>query len=179
MKITSDRNTADVNADKQLLVAGSNISAIGAASLKGDAYSWCNVSADIDATDTGLLIRNDSKTRLLVIDSCLLWVDVATKIQIFCPGPGITLAGTAVAAKNLNRASNKTAPASAYADETANTQANIIANIFVPDGSALAHTTVDFNGAIVLSYDESIGFDIVAESAAYNITVFGYYVDAE
>jgi len=178
MKITGEGYTADVNSDKQLTVAGTSIGSLADAALRGDAYAWCNVSANIDATDTGLLVRNDSKTRLLVIDTIFLWVDVATAVQIHCPGPGITLAGTVVTGENLSRSSNKTAPASAYADETGNTQANIIKTVFVPDGSTLPHTVVDVKGAVVLSYDESIALDVVAESVAYNFTVWGYFVDA-
>ena len=157
-----------------------NVSALHEASLNGDAYSWNAVSADIDATDTALLVRNDSSSRLLVIEKLYVWSDVATAVDVhFTNGAAFTPAGTAVTGVNLNRSLVKVADATAKADETANTQGNIFltlhSNELATDQFGIDY---DFKGGVVLGKNGCIAADIVAEPTAFECTIIGYFIDA-
>jgi hypothetical protein len=95
---------------------------------------------------------------------------------------GLTLAGTAITGVCLNRALNKTAPASAFADETASPAATVFythAQSLPYAGVAGIMNTVDFHDAIILGLDDAFGIDTILEPAAgFEATVFGYYIDA-
>lgn len=147
--------------------------------LNGLAYSWTAVSADIDAGDTALLIVNTDPDRSLNIDSLYVWSDVATQFKIHFPVYSASFTGTAVTGLNLNRISNKTALASAYADETANvlvaanTVLTLRTNELATDQFGIVMRSID---GIILGYHDSIAIDVVAESAAFECTIWGYYV---
>lgn len=165
----------EVNSDQQLEVAAKVKSAFAKASEKGNAFAWTAVSADIDATDTALLVCNDSQTKKLHITKVYCYSDVPTRIQIHLPTYP-TLAGTAVVGVCLNKALNKTAEATAKADETGNSQGSIIkvlvTNELTTDQFAVKH---DFEGAVILGYHQSIAVDLVAESAAFDCSIEGYF----
>jgi hypothetical protein len=170
---------ASVNADNQLATKSVVVSAIHAASLKGDAYSFTAVSADINAGDTALLVANQSKDRLLVIEKVYAYSDVPTQLKVHCPAVG-TWAGTAVVGVNLNRLSTKTADAVAYADETGNTfaAANTVVTLNTNElTTAEFPVEYDFKGAVILGYDDAIAVDIIAESAAFDCTFLTYFID--
>lgn len=179
MRINGNTYTAEVTADQQLRTRAVMISAIHEASLKGDAYSWKAVNANIDATDTALLVRNDSSTRYLVIEKLYVWSDVPTAIHVHLTSrAAFTAAGTAVTGVNLNTTIQNVAPATAFGDETANTQGNIIltleTNELTTDQFGIAY---DFDGSLILGQNGCIAVDLVAESAAFETTIIGYYID--
>jgi hypothetical protein len=142
----------------------------------GLAFSWTTVTDDIDATDTALLICNTHQTKNLYITQVNLWTDVHAQFQIHSPAYSASFTGTAVTGVNLNRKSLEVAQAVAYADETANTQANIIETIRNNEvGTDQFEVNRNYDGAIILGYQKSIAIDIVEESGAFQATVLGYY----
>lgn len=168
---------AEVNDRNQLAVAAVGMSKLAEAALRGDAYSWTAVSANIDAGDTGLLVCNDSRDKKLHITKIYMYADVSTQFKIHCPAYP-SLSGTAVVGNNLNRSMNNVAPASAYADETGNTfaAANTVLTVNSNEvGTDEFGVWADFEGALILGYHDSVAVDIIAEPGAFECTVFGYF----
>jgi len=180
MQVTGTTNViADVNDDKQLLTRAVCVSAIHEASLNGsEAFAWNAVSADIDAADTALAVRNDSNTKYLVIEKLYVWSDVATAVDVHLITADYTSAGTAVTGVCLNKASPTVADATAHADETGNTQGDIIitlhSNELATDQFAIDY---DFKGSVILGDNQAIGVDLVANSGAFECTIIGYFID--
>ena len=145
-----------------------------------NSYSWTSVSADIDAGDTALWVANTSTTKDLHISSIYVWADVATQFKIHVPAYPATPAGTAVVGNNLNRTSGVLAEALAYTDESANafSAANVILtlrnNEVGTDQFGVLH---DFSGSLILGYRNAVAVDIIAESGAFECTIFGYFED--
>lgn len=166
-----------VNEDNQLAVAGVVLTPLANATIKGNAYSWTAVSADIDAGDTGLLVCNNSLDKKLHITKVYAWADVATQFKIHCPAYA-TITGTAVVGNNLNRSSKNIAEASAFADETASAfvAGNTVATLRNNEvGTDQFGVEIDFEGALVLGYHDSVAVDLIAESGAFEATIFGYF----
>src|SRR3989304_3225358 len=85
------------------------------ASLRGDAYIWTAPTADIDATDTIIAVRNDSTTRDLVITKIIIAGGNAISLySIHYITAAYTSAGTAVVGRNLNTGSINAAPAASH-----------------------------------------------------------------
>src|SRR4030042_4142850 len=166
---------AEVNRNQQLEVAAKVKSALALASERGDAFAWTAATADLAAADTALLVANTSQTKKLHITKVYVYSDVPSRLQIHLPAFP-TLAGTAVTGVCLNKSLNKTAEASAYADETGNTQGSIInvlvSNELTTDPFAVAW---DFEGAVILGYHDCIAVDVVGDSAAFDCSIEGYY----
>lgn len=182
MKIVDGKGSgreAQVDALNRLVVLADARSPLARATLDGDAYSWYAASADIDATDTALLVCNNEEKRRLHIDRIYLYCDVAQQFTIHFPAYP-TLAGTAVTAVNLNRSSNKQPVASAYRDETGNTQGSVLMTVRNNEvGTDQFGQWVELDGAVVLGYHQSIAVDLVAEPGAFECTIIGHYEDEE
>ncbi|MHC4464667.1 MAG: hypothetical protein ACYS30_25040 [Planctomycetota bacterium] len=177
----SSGRQADVTVNKELKTC--NPTGIHRASVLGDAYSWNAISANIDTTDCMILVCNKSSSRLLVISYCMFEGDIVGQMDFkLAECSGLTLAGTAITGVCLNRALNKTAPASAFADETASPAATVFythAQSLPYAGVAGIMNTVDFHDSIILGLDDAFGIDTILEPAAgFEATVFGYYIDA-
>lgn len=170
---------AEVSSGLQLQTRALSVSPLHAASLNGDAYAWNAVSADIDAADTALLVRNDSDTRYLVIEKVYVYADIATTVDIHViPNSTFTIAGTTVTGVNLNTGSGKVADATARADETGNTQGSIICTLATPE--LTTHQEGQWfepEGGVILSKNSCLGVDIVGDSAAFECTIIGYFLD--
>lgn len=170
---------AAVTSAKKLQTRAMQISAWHEACLNGDAYAWNGISADIDTGDTALLVRNDSATRYLVIEKLYIWCDVAAQFDVHViPHSTYTLAGTAVTGVNLLVGSGKVADATAKADETGNTQGSIILTLHTNElATDVFGLDYDFHGGVILGQNSCIAVDIIGESAAFEATFFGYFVD--
>lgn len=162
-----------VNNDHQALMFGVVESELAAASRKGDAFFWQNATYDPDAGDTILLLANESRDRELVIDQLIIGSDTATVCTIHEPAYP-TLAGTAVTGVNLNRRSTKIAEASAYCDETGNSQANVLSSFYLVAATA---KEVDFQGALILGEHDCLAVDFVSAATAGYVCVLGHYRD--
>ena len=163
--------TASVGLDNRLDVSGKISSRATYVSRDtGQCYSW-SAAKNIDATDTILLVCNNSTTKLLYIEKIIVGSDAATRFTVHSPVYP-TLAGDAVTGVNDNRISGNAADASAYQDETGNTQANVL-----HQGMLMASEMVDLiiDGRIILGYHQCIAVDIVAEPTMATCTIIGYF----
>lgn len=176
-------NTAEVNKYNQLSQRSVGISAFHEATLLGNAYSWHAETAVLAAGDTALAVGNESKTKLLVIAKCYVACDLDTQVDFHFPAYP-TWAGTAVTGVNLNRSSNKVADATAYADETGNTQGSIFLTGFQHEATAAQATTAvpewyNFEDAIILGEHDVFAVDVIENTTArFECTIYGYYIDA-
>lgn len=181
---TGSGKLAGVNASNQLLTRSVLVTPMHDAALRGDAYAWNAVSANIDTTDCMILVSNDSSDKWLVIDHAYVRGDIAGQIDIKISNvAGLTLAGTAVTAVSLNRAAPAIADATAFSDETASPATTIIMTHYQHLAVNAQTTTgpmirLDFNGSIILGEDSAFGMDTILEPAAgFEATVFGYFID--
>lgn len=170
---------AQVTTDFKLQTRATTVSAWHEACLNGDAYAWNAVSADIDTGDTALLVRNDSDTRYLVIEKLYVWCDVAAQFDVhLVPTSTFTAAGTTVTGVNLLAGSGKVADATAMADETGNTQGSIIITLHTNElATDIFGIDYDFKGGVILAKNSCVAVDIIGESAAFEATFFGYFLD--
>jgi hypothetical protein len=175
-------NKVEVNKHNQLSVV--TTSAIHQASMRGDAYSWNAVSANIDTTDCMICVANYSDTRLLVIHCAYCQGDIAGQLDFKLPDvTGLTLAGTAIVAVNLNRSSINKPDALAYSDETQSAATPIFYTHYQhlcvnAQGTTSPITRIDFEDSIILGKNDAFGIDTILEPAAgFEATVIGYYID--
>lgn len=176
-------NTADVNVDGYQKVYAPT--GIHAATLRGDAYIWNAVSADIGTTDNMILVANISPNQNLVIHKCMFVGDIAGQIDFkLCTVTGLTLAGTAITGINLNSAAGKSAPASAWSDETQTAATDILFTWYQHlstngESTTAPMTVIEFDDSIIVPYDRAFGFDTILEvNAFYEASVIGYFIDA-
>ena len=85
---------------------------------------------------------------------------------------GFTIAGTTVTGVNLNRASSNTAAATAKADETGNTQGNIIWAGSIPADNA---TPVAIGLGVILDLNDAIAVDFTDDGGEALVTIIGHY----
>lgn len=164
---------AEVDNKHRIKTLSTQISEMHDSAADGLAYSWSNVTYNYDAADTILLVKNTSSTRTLEIIEIDVAGDTATEVIIHCPADVTSPTGTAVTGVNLNRTSGLTAEATAIADETTNTQANVIWR-----GRIAANTTFRLEGFIcTLGLNDSIAVDFVTDGGACNVTITGHYED--
>ena len=140
----------------------------------GDSYSW-TASADIDATDSILWLRNDNPNKKLIIECIHVSSNVAGSWFVYCP-ENVTPDGTVVTGVNMNRQSGNVALATCHRDnETA-----VLANyVFYGHSMAADTKTFSFHGALVLGYLDCVAVDITTEPTLAQCTIFGYYHDNE
>lgn len=140
---------------------------------KGEAFSWTIVPYDYDAADTIILLQNDDQNRKLIITDIYIQSDTATDFSIHSTdGAAFTPAGTAVEGVNLNRSLTTPALATCIADETANTQGNIIRTSRV---AANEERHIESKGAIVLGYGGVVAVDLVTDGTMCYATIEGYF----
>jgi len=138
------------------------------------AYSWSSGTQATSNGDTLLLVKNTSATPLH-IHSISISVDTDTRVIIHVPTTVVTTpAGTAITGVNMNFSSSLPAEATAKRDETNNTQGDIL---WAGEVMAASNPViVNFDGAIILPKNESIGVDIVlAQTALCDVTIIGHY----
>jgi len=168
---TGGGKEAQVNEDNELVVNAN--SALVRASLRGDAYSWTSVAADIDTGDTMLMVRNDSARNLILSRLTVTGSNVAGILDLHLVTAAYTAAGTAVTGINLNSASSKTADATAFGDETGNTQGSVLMELVVPITTPY---TVDLDG-VVVGPGHAVGLDQITEATAGSAQLVGYFQD--
>lgn len=142
----------------------------------GTGFAWTMVSYDYDAADTLLLVRNDSTTQVLYIEYVYVWVDCGGSVIVLQhPTATFTIAGTAVTGVNLNMKSGTAADATAKADETGNTQGDIIDVKYSEGTNSPGVLFLAHNGLVALGYHDAIGVDAVTGGDACQCTIHGYY----
>lgn len=160
------RNRAEVNAQ-----AGDKIYYISR--LDSEAYSFSNATYNYDAGDTILLVRNDNPDKDFYITRMWLQGDTATEVVMHCPTASFTPTGTAVTGSNGHRGSGRTAQATSIADETGNTQGDVLwRGAITANGASL---DIQLQDAVILGYHNSVGIDYVTDGAAARVTIWGYF----
>lgn len=175
-----DGQYAKVDSEHRLTVSAVNESILShAARVEGLAFTWTIVSYDYDAADTILLVRNDSTTKMLYIDFAWAWIKTAGAILLQHPTATFTIAGTAVTGVNMNTSSGVAGDATAKADETGNTQGDIIDMKY---NAAAAGPGVEFlgrDGVIALGYHDALGIDAVAGGDECLASMHGYFHEVD
>lgn len=167
-------NKAEVNTNHHLKVIAVGTNELQHTTEEGDAYIWCFTGYDYDAADTIMYVQNDDPNYQLTVDQVQLYCDTASKVQIHCPTKPTTPAGTAITCYNLNRTSGNTALATAYQDETGNTQGTIFINVYIA-ANGVIDILSDPGEVVILGYHDCIGVDIVtAGTMAYGY-IIGHY----
>lgn len=176
---TGSGRTAGVDDENRLEVIATVTPRIGEASKKhASAYTWTAVSADIDTGDTALYVCNDSTTENLYITSIYVWADTAVQFKVHCPAYVTPAGGTVVVGVNLNRTSGLLATATSRADETSNVFAatNVITTVRNNEvGTDQFGQWIEYSGALVLGYHDSVAVDLIGETAAFECTIIGYF----
>ncbi len=165
-------NIAGVDIENRLKVYSTMESEISHESESNKrAYSWSH-SYNSSANDTVLLIKNTSSSLNLIIDKIIISSDTTTQFVVHFP-ERTTLSGTTVTGVNLNRATNITADAVAYGDETGNSQGDIMAQGIVLNNTP---AIVPVDGSIVLGVNNEIAVDFVTATTALGmVSIRGYY----
>jgi hypothetical protein len=167
----NDEGRAEVNAIRIPKIAATSEN-------HGEAYTWTAISADIDTGDTALYVVNNSTTKKLHITKIYVWADTAVQFKIHVPAYVTPAGGSEVVGVNLNRDSGNAAEATARADETACVfaAANVITTIRNNEvGSDQFGEWVDYEGALILGYHDSVAVDLIGETAAFECTIMGYF----
>lgn len=168
-------NQAEVNSDNMLAVKAVTQTEIDFVSDEdGNAYAWASGTYNPGTgDDTILLVKNTSDSLNLHIDTIWLSTAVDTRVVIHLITADVTLAGVTVVGTNLNTTSSNVAPASAIRDETGNSQGDIIwsAEIF----AASQPQAIQFDGAVILGKNISIGVDYVTDPTACDVTIMGHF----
>lgn len=146
--------------------------------LDGRAFSWASLTKDATAHDTVLGLKNNSPTDVLKIHKMIVTTDNGSQIQVFTAA-GITMAGTtAVVGVNLNRSSGRAANATAFTDETGNTEqgsgyaGKILTQVIIAD----TVTEIMFDGAIALVGGQMVGVDMTtASTSGTTVTIIGWF----
>lgn len=166
---------AEVNENQQLVVFATVAEELKFISENfGEAFIWTNETYDYAAADTILLVRNDHASKNLHIYKILLHGDTQTEVEIHVPTASFTIAGTAVVGEALNRASDKdaTAYATAKADETGNTQGDVVERVRI---KADTDYPVEMLGALILKTNQAVGVDYVTDGGEAHVSIWGYY----
>ncbi len=146
------------------------------AARRGDAYLWFTSDANVVAADTLLLIRNDSGSQDLVIDSVeLLNGNVTQCVYDFhIVTAKYTATGTEITGTNMNTNFASSATATAYHDETGASQGTVIKEY----RALVGDTYYDFaDMGIVLKEGVAFGIDQVTESDSGAVSIKGYFID--
>ena len=178
MAYLTDPNTgvnAAVSGDQQLLTKALIESGLRFVSeATKESYAWASGTYDPDAGDTILAIKNTSNTKKLHITKVWVSCDTESRVVIHIPTSQVTMAGTAITGTNLNTTSANVADADARQDETGNTQGDIVWS--GETQAANDSFLVDFEGALILDRNKTVGVDFVAASTAGDVTMFGYFI---
>ena len=136
----------------------------------GAAFSW-TASADINATDSILWLRNDDPNRNLIVENVSVSSDAASSWFVYCP-VNVTPDGTVVTGVNLNRTSGNVALATCHRDNTTAVLANYI---YYGHNAAASTAIVQLRGALVLGYLQCVAIDITTEPALAQASILGWY----
>jgi len=171
---------AGVNARRELLTTTGT--PFQQACFAGDAYYWLSASADIDAGDTMLLVRNDSQ-RLMVVEAITIVNGnvAACTYDIHVVTNSFTAVGTAVTGWNM-RSDKPDAGGlvTAMADETGNVQGRVIQDHIFTVASiwdVLTQKDVPALGALTIGSGHAIAVDQITESTAGQVAITAYFID--
>jgi len=164
---------AEVNPEQELVVRSITESEIEHASATaGNAYSWDSGIRDIDAGDTMLFVMNTGDTPLILDRLVVNGSNVICAWEILIGAETTTPSGTDVIGTNLNEIfSTKLADASAFYDETAVADGNIVDRITT---GANGHHIHDLTG-MILGKNHYVQINQETESTSGSVILHGHY----
>jgi len=168
---TGNGFAAKVTDGNQLAVYSESLESVSHASqFHGKAFTW-TASADINATDSILWLRNDSATENLIVDTIAVSSDAAGSWFVYCP-VNATPDGNTITGVNMNRGSSLLATATCKSDNTTAVLANYI---YYGHNAAASTAIVQLRGALVLGYLQCVAIDITTEPALAQASILGWY----
>ena len=174
MQITGASGVAaGVTPQNELKALTRSKTGIEAAALRGDAFVWNSIEADIDAGDTMLFVRNDSIRPLHLDRLEICGSNVACTHDLGLGKATTTPTGTAVTSVNLNPKFGNESQSTAFGDETAVADATVFGRAKT---LATEHLTYSLRG-IVLERGAYIQINQETESTTGSCSVYGYYED--
>ena len=160
---------AGVNRKGQLAVESGGILA---ATLRGDAWSWISLIADIDTGDTALFVKNLSEVPLILTQAFFEGSNVIAQYDIKLGNATTAPAGgSVVAGVNLSPGFLGEPAVNARTDETAVADGGFVRRVWTPITNQV---DVDLSG-IVLRVGEYIQFNQFTESSTGSVGLFGYF----
>jgi len=149
--------------------------------VDGEAYSWTNVTTNLAANETILLVKNTSSTLNLHIDQIWCHSDTTTVIRVHVPTNGSQVAvtpagGDVMTGVCLNFAKDNTAAAVSRENESDNEIGDSTSKI-VWAGSIPADnsTPVLVNCGLILGENDSVAVDQVENTGEVYVTIIGHY----
>jgi len=166
---------AKVNKEGQLTVNAITEKSIEHESEEnGSAYNWSSDLVDVAAANgTVLLIKNTSDTNLHIECIKVANGSTASEYTIHLPTTEVTVTGTTITGTNLNTTSANVAEATAAADETNNSQGNVLATMFLAVDS---NDTFETPG-LIIGKNKSVAVDVVVDTTESAVTIIGHYED--
>lgn len=175
--ITSDNTEKDIRATErgELEVRAITEPEIEHFSATGDSFVWNSGTADIDAGDTFLFVKNTDNALLLVLDRLIIGgSDVACKWDIGIGALTDTPSGTALTAVNMNEDySTKTHSYLAYRDETAVADATPAMTVWTPASETREYSLAGF----ILGTNHYIQVNQETESTQGTVIIMGHYTE--
>ena len=161
---------------RQGQLATDGLTAFARAARRGDAWACSNATADIDAGDTVLAVKNNSG-RIFYVEKIVTGFLSATvtegEIVIHRPA-AYTPAGTAVTPVNMLSGAADNGDLVAKGDETGATQGDFLDHAFVREHVLYLSEP---KGAVVLLPGQGIAVDLVAETTQAYCTIWGWFED--
>ena len=165
---------AHVNDENELVTRSITEKELEHASSLGAAYTWDSTEKDIDAGDTMLFVQNLSSTPLILDEVVINGSNVICTWTIHIGSDGTTPTGTVVTGINSNRRfQSDAADATAFSDETAVSDGDIIGRVKTPIDNTIC---VDLTG-IILDRNHYIQITQVTESTRGSAILTGHFTN--
>ncbi len=171
MDINDGGNVLQIKGDRRATVEAK--SDFQLATERGDAYIWNGEEYTPQAAgDTILCVRNDNAAKDLYITEVeLIQGNTRIEIEIHRITTAFTATGTAVVGANL-LAGGAAADATAYTDETGNTQGTVVKRTYALAGKIM---TYKFEAPLKLRNGQAIGADMKAGEDYAQCSITGYF----
>jgi hypothetical protein len=140
----------------------------------GEAFIFTCETYDYTGADTILLVKNSHASKNMYVKRIKLHGDTETEVEIHVPTASFTIDGTAVVGECLNQKLDKDATlyATAKADETGNTQGNVIERVRI---KADTDYDVDLEGALIIKPGDSVGVDYATDGGEAHVSIWAYW----
>jgi len=144
--------------------------------IDGNAYMW-NASVDLGADKNLIWLRNDSASKILIIEWITLSVAAAAVVEIFVGSGTTPTPGTAVTGVNTNIGHANCAVATCYHTETS-VDAGAGLTLFTSHRCGVtAKEVIDYDGVLRLGYLKEVAVNIVTDVAGSSCNILGFFSD--
>ncbi|KKN35533.1 hypothetical protein LCGC14_0782670 [marine sediment metagenome] len=163
---------AEVNSEQELVVRAIVETELEHSSASGTAYSWDSTELDIDTGDTMLFVKNTGDVPLILDRAEFNGSNVICTWTILTGEATTTAAGTVVTGVNQNRSfSSKLADATAFSDETAVADGDIVSRVKT---AVSGHHVHNLDG-LILGKNHYLQINQITESTSGSVIVIGHF----